>query len=56
MDLLMQQRQQFRNDTSRARTVTDQEDQHSDAEVIELAAWSTVARTLLNLDEFITRE
>lgn len=56
VNLLAQQRQQFQNDISRATKVVEQTSQISDREVVELAAWSAVTRTLLNLDEFITRE
>ena len=52
-DLLAQQRSEFERDPQRARTITGAPD---NADATALAAWTSVARVLLNIDEFITRE
>jgi hypothetical protein len=53
--LLAQVRADFEKDPSPARPlVPDGSPQGADAR--QLAAWTAVARALLNLDEFITRE
>ena len=47
--------QSMRHDISRAQMLTGDEDASAE-NCSELATWITIARTLLNLDEFITRE
>ena len=39
-----------------ARALADAKEGESDAACVERAAWIMMARVLLNLDEFITRE
>ncbi len=48
-------KQRMSKDISRARALID-DDHLGDEVALELAAWTAVARTLMNLDEFITRE
>jgi mono/diheme cytochrome c family protein len=55
-DLLARQRAEFQDDPETARTLVPAAVALTSAEVAERAAWTTVARVLLNLDEFITRE
>jgi len=55
-DLLVQQRQCFANNTERAKMLIGESDDAAPINVREVAAWLAVTRTLLNLDEFITRE
>jgi mono/diheme cytochrome c family protein len=55
-DLLARQRGEFLADPDAARPLVPAADATTSAEVAERAAWTTVARVLLNLDEFITRE
>jgi len=52
-DLLAKQEAQFEKDSKRASVITGSAD---DAQATSLATWTSVARALLNLDEFITRE
>jgi hypothetical protein len=52
--LLRQQRQALARAPQEARSLAP--DLPRGADVVEHAAWTTVARALLNLDEFITRE
>jgi len=53
LDLLDQQRASFRQDPQRAVTMLGEA--FDEDEAIRRAAWTSVARVLLNLDEFITR-
>ncbi len=53
--LLARQRAEFQASPAQARLVAPV-DVSKDADAKQLAAWTTVARVLLNLDEFITRE
>jgi len=57
-ELLRTQRQAFQDDIQRARQVVRIENDHSleQQHVMEQAAWISVCRAILNLDEFITRE
>jgi hypothetical protein len=52
--LLREQQQSFEHDRSRVIALLGEQNRHGDA--LRQAAWTSVARTLLNLDEFITRE
>ncbi len=52
---LSQQRTTYASDPGAARLLTDLHDV-DERQLTELAAWTAVARALLNLDEFITRE
>jgi hypothetical protein len=53
-DLLLNQRQSFASDPGRAATVIGTGAAPDRA--VEQAAWTSIARAILNLDEFITRE
>ena len=55
-DLLARQRAEFRADPDAARPLAAAAGAVTSNDVGERAAWTTVARVLLNLDEFITRE
>jgi len=52
---LSSQRKQFTDDADRAKAVSPQ-DKPQNVSPAEAAAWTAVARVLLNLDEFVTRE
>ena len=54
-DYLAEQRALFRNDVTAAAQLTGSESEDA-AYVVDLAACVSMARVLLNLDEFITRE
>ncbi|MGD9634643.1 MAG: DUF1553 domain-containing protein [Pirellulales bacterium] len=54
ISLLAAQRRQLAEDPGRAATIVGR--QGEPAEVVGQAAWTAVARAVLNLDEFITRE
>jgi hypothetical protein len=54
-DLLAQQRQGFAGQPEQAQQLTSPEFT-SDATPVEFATWTSIARVLINLDEFITRE
>ncbi|MCC6492763.1 MAG: DUF1553 domain-containing protein [Pirellulales bacterium] len=54
--VLRRQRASFEPDPARARQITDSPEGAPAPEVVTLAAWTSVSRALLNLDEFITRE
>ena len=54
VDLLSVQRQSFYDDPVRARAIVG--DKPSDEDAVQQAAWTSVARAMLNLDEFVTRE
>jgi hypothetical protein len=57
LDLLHRHAQEYRSDPSAARALLWVGDSHPSAafDAVELAAWTSVARTLLNLHETITR-
>jgi hypothetical protein len=52
--LVQQQRRLLSQNPERAEKVAGAPS--NEAQAIELAAWASVGRVLLNLDEFITRE
>ena len=54
--LLESSRQDYRSDPPLARTLLGTSETQSDSQSTEWASWFTVVRTLMNLDEFITRE
>ncbi|MEO2047973.1 MAG: DUF1549 and DUF1553 domain-containing protein [Pirellulales bacterium] len=52
--LLVDQQQAFQEDSARATEIVGESTDQNDA--VQLASWIAVARAVLNLDEFITRE
>jgi len=57
LEYIKASREGFQNDISTATKLADAVDEKmTDEEVVELAVWVSVARVLVNLDEFITRE
>ena len=54
--LLENSRQTYGSDPPLARTLLGTSETQSDSQSTEWASWFTVVRTLMNLDEFITRE
>jgi hypothetical protein len=57
MPLVERHRRQYASEIDAAKALIESSGQQdlSDADCVELAAWSSVARTILNLNEVITR-
>ena len=53
---LAEQLEEFRSAPAEARAFLQGNPEEQGTDLAELAAWTAVARVLLNLDEFITRE
>ena len=55
-DLYQSQRGLLEKDPAAAQAIIGNGDRPADVSPAELAAWVMVGRTLMNLDEFVTRE
>jgi hypothetical protein len=55
-DVYQRHRELYQADPTLAATIFQASRLPADVDAVEAAAWTAVARTMLNLDEFITRE